>query len=237
MHKKWQILAIVLIVLGLIAFAVVMTIYGWNFSKLTDAKPVTNTHKISDAYRSICIEAENADVRIVPASDGQCTVVCNEFEKATHTVAVEDGTLTIRLKDERAWYERFGFSGAKITVSLPQEVYDSVKICLTTGNFRIEDLQCQTLTADSTTGDLTLKNVLVAGKLTADCTTGNVSFDCCDAGEISVSVTTGDVSGSLRSEKIFVANTTTGDIRVPCGTSGGACRISTTTGNIHIEIK
>ena len=276
MLKTWLIVAIALITIGLIAFVVVMTIYGWDFSKLNGAKLITNTYNVTDLFYSISINTETADVRIVPSDDGQCTVVCNEFKKLAHTVTVENGTLTIRLKDERAWYERFGFASGEITVSLPQDVYEAIDVNLTTGDIHVSDLQCKTITTDGTTGDIelknitvsealsvelttgdvtltdvqckklsidgttgdvTLKNVLVSEKLTAECTTGDVHFDRCDAGEIFVDVTTGDISGSLLSEKIFIADTTTGDVRVPYSTTGGLCRITTTTGDIRIEIK
>ena len=67
-------------------------------------------------------------------------------------------------------------------------------------------------------------------------TTGDVTFDRCDAAEITVSVSTGDVTGTLLTPKIFQAHSNTGKINVPEYWEGGKCKITTTTGKIEISI-
>ena len=66
--------------------------------------------------------------------------------------------------------------------------------------------------------------------------TGDVELNACDAGGLSLKTTTGDVTGTLLSEKVFITDTSTGDVSVPKTTSGGKCEISTTTGDIRIDI-
>ena len=58
----------------------------------------------------------------------------------------------------------------------------------------------------------------------------------CDAGELLISTDTGDVHGTLLTEKIFLVRSSTGEIHVPETVSGGKCKITTSTGDIHIEI-
>ena len=66
--------------------------------------------------------------------------------------------------------------------------------------------------------------------------TGDVNFNRSDALEIKVKVSTGDVTGNLLSPKIFYAETTTGKKDVPKTTVGGICEITTTTGDIIINM-
>ena len=105
-----------------------------------------------------------------------------------------------------------------------------------TGHLRVSSVRCQALHAQSSTGDISFTNVLVSGALTAKCSTGDVRFADTDAATIDVKTSTGDVTGTLRSAKQFDADSSTGDIHVPKTTTGGSCKIRTSTGDIRIQI-
>ena len=60
--------------------------------------------------------------------------------------------------------------------------------------------------------------------------------DYTDADSIKVKVSTGNVTGTLTSDKIFNYSTGTGKVELPSSTSGGLCEITTSTGDIRIEI-
>ena len=79
-------------------------------------------------------------------------------------------------------------------------------------------------------------DIIPEGKITLERTTGDISFDRCDAAELFVNTSTGDVLGTLLTPKIFIAKTTTGKIELPDTTTGGICKITTTTGDIIIDI-
>lgn len=66
--------------------------------------------------------------------------------------------------------------------------------------------------------------------------TGEVNFEKSDATSIVVRTDTGDVTGTLLSEKVFLTETETGNTDVPKTTAGGTCEITTSTGDIEIEI-
>ena len=58
-----------------------------------------------------------------------------------------------------------------------------------------------------------------------------------DADSILIKTSTGNVKGTLLSEKVFSAESDTGRVSIPKSYSGGECDISTSTGDIKIEIK
>ena len=106
----------------------------------------------------------------------------------------------------------------------------------TTGKSVLADVTCKSFISDGTTGDISLRNLLATQTLSITRNTGDVELNACDAGEIFIKTTSGDVEGNLLTEKSFITQTTTGKIEIPRTASGGNCEITTTTGDIEIEI-
>lgn len=296
--KIWLIIALCLLLAGAAIFTATMMKLNWDFSKLNTQKIETNTYEFSETFTNLAIESSTTDILLAPSQDGKCRVVCHEYAKQSHTVTVEDGTLTVRAEDTRKWYDHitfFSFRTPKLTVYLPQSEYADLQIAVTTGDVELPenftfsniniaattgdvecrasatgdiriavttgdiemenlsagtitlsittgdtdltDITCQNLTSSGVTGDLEMEDVILTEKLSVERSTGDVELKSCDAGEISIETSTGDVTGTLRSSKIFQTETSTGRINVPQSTSGGICKITTSTGSIKIEIQ
>lgn len=297
--KVWLMIAAFLVLLGGILFAGVMTSLSWDFLGLATTEYETNTYEISEAFDAISMHTDTADIAFVLSNDGACRVVCHEEVNAKHSVAVNDGTLTVEGVDEQSVYDFIGsvglnFGAPKITVYLPKTEYASLvidedtgdiqiagdfqfgdvdislstgevswfasvanllKIKASTGDIRVENMAagsidlsvstgrtklinvtCKNLISRGDTGDASLQNVIAEESFLIERSTGDVTFDRCDAGEIFVTTDTGDVTGSLLTEKVFLAQTDTGKVDVPQTATGGKCEITTDTGNIHITI-
>ena len=256
--KKWLITAGILVSAGLVICIVCLAIAGFDFTKLGTRKMVTNTYTTEEAFTHIRVDTITADIKFLPAEDKQLQVVCYEDEKIPYRVYVEDETLVITCKDNRKWYDYigFGFESATVTVYLPAGEYGDLQISSTTGDISVPeqftfqnakvDLTTggtswkagvsQDLTIQCTTGDITIVNTL-CNRLYAKTTTGSVKLNRVDATEIEIKTTTGDVTGTLLSGKDFATKVTTGDVYVPHDDVGGTCKVTTTTGDIHITIE
>lgn len=136
------------------------------------------------------------------------------------------------------------------------DVAQMLSVASTTGDKTLTDVQCGSLKIESTTGDNSLRNltvagnaklesdtgewelenVIVSGDAQLDSTTGDWEFDGFDAANITMETNTGDVEGTLLSDKIFFVDSNTGDVDVPRTTTGGTCNITTSTGDIEIDI-
>ena len=217
--KIWLVIAVVLVLAGGILFGGALLTLGWNFTNFSTENYETNEYEIQEEYKDISITTDTADIVFAPSEDEKTLVVCSEQQNIKHTVVVEDGILIIKSVDTRKWYEHIGinFGTSKITVYIPQKEYDTISV-------------------ETSTGDVLLKQVLAAGRFFIETDTGDVEFDSSDATEIFVETDTGDVTGTLLSEKIFFAETDTGRIEVPKTTSGGKCEIITDTGDIKLNI-
>ncbi len=116
------------------------------------------------------------------------------------------------------------------------ECRDALSIAVSTGETTIAETTCRALTSSGSTGSISMKNTVAADSFEIKRNTGSVRFDGCDAGRINVRTSTGNVTGTLLTEKIFVTRTSAGSVNVPATESGGICRITTSTGDIHLTI-
>ncbi len=210
---------------------------GFNFStpKITVYLPV-------GAYAELKIKSDTGDV-FLPAEleVGSIDVEVNTGDvdcksSVAETIKIKATTGNIKLTDVNAEFLDLTVSTGHITASGINCAGD-ISMTVSTGKATLSDAQCTNLTSTGNTGDITLDGVNVGNKLSIERTTGDVELNDSDAHEIWIKTNTGDVEGTLLSEKIFITNTSTGSVEVPRGTTGGVCEITTTTGDIEIDIK
>lgn len=210
--KIWLIIATSLVFLGLIVFGGVMTMQKWDFTRLSTTKYETNTHEIGEAYQSISVNTNTADVILVPSENTERRVICREEKNIKHSVAVKEDTLVIDAVDTRKWYEHIGISFGKpqITVYLPQGEYDALSVKSSTGDVEIpKDFNFESIDISEDTGDVTCyASVSQCIKIKTD--TGNIRIENLSAGMLDLSVTTGDVK--------LLGVTSAGDVKISVST-------------------
>ena len=151
------------------------------------------------------------------------------------SLTVKTSTGDINIDDFRAEMINLSVSTGKIC-GRNIECAKTFSTEVSTGKISLTDIMCKSFISIGSTGDITLKNVLASDECNIKRNTGDVIFDNCDALKLTVRTSTGDVTGTLRSEKNFIAKTSTGKINVPDTNSGGKCEITTSTGDILIEL-
>ena len=237
--RIWLMVAACLILFGSGMFAVIMTYYHWDFSKLATVKYEKKEYEIRDAFHGISIHVDVADITIAESEDGICRVECYQEENMGYSVVVKDGILHVKSENDRDWYEHIGigFESPKITIYLPKSMdISNVTIKASTGDIKMSNISVETLEIITSTGDVNLFGVICHGDLKIDADTGDIYFKDADAAEIFVKTGTGDVTGILLSDKMFDVETDTGEIDVPRTTEGGKCQIRTNTGDVKITI-
>lgn len=175
------------------------------------------------AYASLQIDTHTGDVTI-PSGFAFDTLTVNNNTGDVECSASVTKTLTVK--------EDTG----DISLSCPNA--GELDITASTGDIDVTSAKVKgTVSVKSSTGDITLTDTVAEKKFQIESSTGDVGFKGCDAADIKVKTSTGDVTGTLLSDKIFVTDTSTGDVKVPQTSSGGRCEISTSTGDILIQIK
>lgn len=193
--KIWLVSAALLVLIGCAAFGGVMMGLEWNFTELSTVKYETNDYKISQDYRNISISTDTADIEFVPSKNNECTVVCREEKNAGHSVSVKDGTLEIKLKDARKWYEHIGigFETTKIKVLIPCGEYGNLSIKSSTGDIKIPNaFAFENIDVVQNTGNV-INNSSAYGSIRIKTTTGNITVENISAQELCLAVSTGHV--------------------------------------------
>ncbi|MDD6478885.1 MAG: DUF4097 family beta strand repeat-containing protein [Oscillospiraceae bacterium] len=255
--KIWLIVATSLVVIGLMVFASVMSLYNWDFNKLSTVKYETNTYNLNEEFSNISINTDTADISFVLSDDGVSKAVCYETEKLKHSVAVQNGTLAVNLVDEREWYEHIGITigTEKITLYLSKKEYDSLVIKEDTGDIKIpkefsfENIDISASTGDVksfasvsdkikikvSTGYIHLQN-LSADSLDLTASTGNVNLSdiICD-NEIKINLSTGKTSIADVKCKNITSNGDTGDILLQNVIAKEKLSIERSTGDVRFQ--
>jgi DUF4097 and DUF4098 domain-containing protein YvlB len=174
-----------------------------------------------DQYNSLVIKASTADVDVNDLHFRRVDIKTSTGDINIGGVSTGDMSLSV--------------TTGRIEAS--DIICENVDIKVSTGKSKLISVKCRSLTSKGNTGKVSLIDVIAREKLEIERTTGDITFDRCDAGEIHVETDTGNVHGSLLSEKIFVTRTDTGRVSVPQTTAGGICEITTDTGNIIIDVK
>ncbi len=229
----------------------------WDFAKLSASKMQTKDYEIDDIFSNISITADTAEIDFVLTEDEKCKVVCYENVKETHEVKVENGTLFISLKNEKAWYDYIGFnfSSPKISVYLPEFKYDSLKINSDTSDvkiakgFKIDSIDIEVSTGNvecyawaeeaakikTSTGNISIENIAV-GSLDLTVSTGKITATDIDCnGDFNITVSTGNaVLTDIRCQNLTTSGDT-GKVVLKNLIATRKISIVRTTGDVRLE--
>lgn len=196
--KVWLIIGSSLVLAGCIFFACVMSTLGWDFAKLSTTKYETNTYEIGKAFRDISITTNTANIIFVLSDDGKCKVECYEEENAKHSVTVENDALSVRINNQKSWYDYIGFhfGSPKITIYLPETEYNALSINESTGNVEIaKDYSFENAHISLSTGNVNFC-ASVSKLVKIKTSTGNICVENTSTGSLDLSATTGKVTVS-----------------------------------------
>ena len=236
MKKGFAVIGAIALAVGIVLFTAGMTALGWDFTALGTTKYVTNTHEITEAFSSIALVTDTADITFVP-TEGACRVVCCERENGLHRVFVENGTLTVGLEEQRAWYEHISVNIAspKITVYLPQGVYGHVGIKTDTGAVEMpKEFQFESADISLSTGRIRWSaSVEEEAKLRTH--TGHVQVEDISLQSLSVTVSTGKAElKNIRCETLR-SKGSTGDILLENVIASGQLSVERDTGDVTLD--
>ena len=206
--KIWLVIAFSLVLVGCIIFGGVMTMFKWDFTKLSTVKYENNDYEINENYENISIITDTADIVFVPSENLMTSVSCYEQKNTKHSVTVKDGTLVIAVTDTRKWYEYIGidFGTPKITIYIPHGEYGVLSVKSNTGDVEIpKDFRFESINVSESTGNVTnYASALEVIKIKTS--TGSIRVENISAGALDLSVSTGGIT---------VSNVTTeGDVKI-----------------------
>ncbi len=244
-----------LVLFGAGLFAGAMTAVGWDFSILNTYEVVNNTYDVDEPFTNISIDTDTVDIRFAKSSDGKCRVATRDTSNHIYSVAVEDGTLHIRVDFKGLFEIGIGVYDSFVTVYLPEDAYGALTIKEDTGdieipgNFLFESMDIELDTGDvvshadvtgtcrieATTGDIKVENASV-GALALRTTSGKITVsDVVCAGNFSANVRTGDTFLTNLTCTDLTSTGTTGEMKLTNVITSGKIDIMRDTGDVTFE--
>ena len=199
MNKKakiWLIIGASLIIIGGIIFCGAMSIFNFDFTKLSTDKYQTNSYDITENFKDIAVLTDTADVTFIMSDDDKITVTCYEQENMKHLVCVRSDTLLISLEDNRKWYNYIGinFNSPKITVSIPKGEYGELSVDLSTGDVNVpKEFTFKNIDIKGSTGSIKMQSSATQN-IKLKTRTGHIFAENITADTVNVSVSTGKVN-------------------------------------------
>lgn len=229
MKKSTKVLlavALVLVIAGGLLAVIGMGGMGFRFDKPFGfivsrgntperADVAEKTYTVSETFRSIDVKSQDGELRLYPAEDGVCRVVCMEHQYRTHTVEVVNGELRIERHNQPGFFSMMDFGKDEIALFLPEQVYESLTVSAASGDATIpESFSFDLASLSAASGDIHF-SAAVTGTLTLSAASGDISVDGAEPDLLSVSTGSGDISlSALRVGGKLYAESTSGTIRV-----------------------
>ena len=217
--KIWIATAIGLVVLGALISVCALAVTGFNFKLLSTDNYKQNTYTVNEAFSNIKIGEISSNVYFEPSENGECYVLCNETDKMSHTVEVENETLTIKSQDLRKWYDLIGITFGEtdeVTVYLPQNAYDTLHLEAVSGDIRI-----------SKNFSFTESQIVTIS--------GDISFSANTENALTLQTVSGNIElNSIKAENI-TAKTTSGDIELSNVIAADNIELKSVSGNVDLD--
>lgn len=233
--RSVTVLAIILLCIGLVFVLASLILSSFNLSFISSLQFADVSHPITQVFDSILIEEIDCNVVLLPSQDGTCTVISQEVPHLFNTVSVEDGTLTVRRRDERAWHERalvFGAADPTLTVYLPEAQYDALTVRTTSGSIRTQaPLAFRSVRLKSVNGGIEL-SAAVKDSATLSTTSGSISAHDLQTATLTASSADGAIDLHRVSADTLNVVGVSGDVHLDDGVSARELYVEAADGNI-----
>ncbi len=231
--------AICLAVGIIIGFAAAVMV-NFDFDRMATVKFEDKSTVISEDFCNIEIKGVECDIKILPSNDGECRVFYSDSEKIKTDISVSDGTLKIKRRDVRKWYDNIGIwiaDDITVKVYLPRDEYGKLNLKTVSGDIGVRNLRFNEIDAGSTSGDIECEDVISLGSAVIKTVSGDIGLDNFDSENITAKTVSGDIEAEVLSAKNFDVNTVSGEVNVPpSDKNAGTFKAKTTSGDIEIDV-
>lgn len=188
-----------------------------DWSTLDTRDITTESYDVTGSFTALRVESQECDVRLLPADDGKCRVLCTAEEGAETDVRVSNGTLLIQHSAPKSRFH-IGIQTlpTEILIYLPAEEYCALSIKSASGDITVEapfrftgDVELKALSGDI------LFTAAAETALTLETTSGGIDVSGTNCASLSMNATSGSIGGStLRIGEMLSVSTTSGSIRL-----------------------
>ncbi|MDO5434736.1 MAG: DUF4097 family beta strand repeat-containing protein [Clostridia bacterium] len=213
--RKIRLIAVIMLLAGIAAAGIGRYGMKGDLSELDTREIATREVRPETGFDTVYVKGSTANVDLYLSEDGTSRVKLTEDKEHQFRVRTENGTLYIEQdEDPTSLLGVMELKETCVDVYLPEQVWRSLDVSLSTGDCRMDAPLCfENAAVKTTTGDISL---------------------CADIGRISASATTGDITLKGMKPENAVLSTTTGDIRLMDLSTGGRISCKATTGSVKL---
>ncbi len=193
--KKTSLLTAVfaaLAIVGVIIMGVAFAIGG----KFDNSESKNVKYELKDSFTKISADVASADIVIKSTDEAYGYAECIETEDRGFCIEVEGGTLSVKERDGRHWYDfiSFGHSGIKAVIYIPAGEYEELTADLASGYIKCEDEKISFTSADISveSGDISLSSN-VADALSVSASSGETEISDISPKTLSASSSSEDI--------------------------------------------
>ncbi len=211
------------------------------------------------ALRILTIDTQTADVELRPGTDADLTAILSgavseSVQDDVHLDVLWEHEDTLSIRVHTGAKRIIGFNSLNLAVTVPDKLYESVRVHMVTGDLEARGLRAQTLDFHVTTGDVSVETCLadvclvrtttgdvnlggVTRDLQAETVTGDLTIGS-DCQTLHARVVTGDVTARLkRAPENTAVSCVTGDASVHLAAEPEAMTVSlaTVTGSVRAD--
>ena len=261
--KKGTIIALIVAFLLILTGGVIL-VMGLSYAgdSAQESKLTQQEMTVKESFDSIHIDTADCDVNFAMFSGrDDCMVAFREMDGVNHSVVVEDGTLKIKMTDDRKWTDYVGIfhfgrtETMEMTVYLPAAEYDSLQVRTETGDITLTqepffrevmlrsdtgDISCvmgvagDLLDCMTSTGDITVQNS-APGSIKLQSNTGDLKVSVVAVDEIHMTTNTGEGDAENVNVQMFTCQTDTGDVELEQVLAEDYLQVFTDTGRVEVD--
>ena len=238
-NKNSWIVAILLIGVGLTVVLAAMTTIKFDLRKLNRLTFGIETYVADENFTNLSIRTAEFDVRFYLWDEKSAKIVCHESKDISHSVSIENGTLTLNRIDKRNWFDRIGFNifedGLKLDVYLPEKSFTALEIKNVSGNIDIpSDFSFENAALESVSGEIDFASA-VGESLSLKSVSGDLKIETTNPKELTAQTTSGDIELSEIRVSGLSAHAIDGMIRLADVVASGKLQLETVSGSIRLE--
>lgn len=117
--KALHIVAISCLIVGIILCSTALVLGGFDMAIFSTTKYTEGTENLSADFSNIHIETKECNIRLVATEETVCRAEYRHNIKTPLQFTVADGALTVKIDDQRKWYDYitfFNFGNSELTL-------------------------------------------------------------------------------------------------------------------------
>lgn len=188
---------------------------------------------IDVSANSVIMQSEDTDKITIEYYDNP--------DSSLYEIEEKDGRLKFKHNDRELFkLINIDFTQRDIVVTVPSDYKGDLKVDITSGSFKADDVSADDFKLDCTSGSVKLNNVKTEGNIDIDATSGSIKFEnLASEGDIKIDCTSGSIKGTIKGSKsdYSIRSETTAGSSNLSDTEGGKKKldVETTAGSIDIE--